>query len=166
MDGSRTASEFSRYFPKASAFGPPPRNSTHPEESTTKRLKPLGVVTIFILPFHAFAHSPQFLDGARLAEANRPVQGINVQLLTGPQLKLFAHTLGNYYLEFGRHFDGFHEYVLQLLYRQRQRMSSSLSTCSEDTNLWSIDMGMSRIMSMEERMSLNLSIISRPIAKP
>src|SRR6267378_1365810 len=133
MDGSRTASGFSRYFPKASAFDPPPRNSTHPEESTTKRLKPLGVVTVFILPFHTFGDSAQLLDGARLAEANRPVQDINDQLLTRPELKLLTHTLGNDDLEFGRHFDGFHGFALRILYRPRQSMSTIISIHCHNT---------------------------------
>src|SRR5712672_504927 len=101
MDGSNTASGSSRYFPKASAFGPPPRNSTHPEESTTKRLKPLGVITILVLPLHAFGNSFQFSDGARLAELDGSVQDVNIQLLTRFQLKLLANALGNDHLKFG-----------------------------------------------------------------
>src|SRR5882724_8875165 len=101
MDGRSTASGFSRNFPKASAFGPPPRNSTHPEESTTKRSEPLSVVTIFILPFHAFANSAQFLNRARPAEPNGPVQNVNVQLLARLELKFLADALGNNHLEFG-----------------------------------------------------------------
>src|SRR5260370_1343071 len=102
--------------------------SSQPEESTRTRSEAVISIAVVILPFHAFGDSTQLLDGARLAEANRPIQDINVQLLAGPELKLLAHTLGNYYLEFGRNFDGFHEFVLQVLYRPRLRMSNLLST--------------------------------------
>src|SRR5205807_9263669 len=102
MEGRSTASGFSRYFPKASAFGPPPRNSTHPEASTTKRLKPLGVVTIFILPFHTLCHSSEFFDRPWFAESNCPVQDVNVQFLPRPELKLFTDSLGNDDLKFRR----------------------------------------------------------------
>src|SRR6266576_1990010 len=105
MVGTRTWELPCKAAPNASAFSSPVMYSSQPEESTSTSSEAVIPVAIVILPFHAFGDSAQLLDGARLAEANRPVQDINVQLLTGPELKLLAHTLGNDYLEFGRHFD-------------------------------------------------------------
>src|SRR5712691_7028415 len=100
--------------------------SSQPEESTSTNSEAVIAIPVVVLPFHALANSTQVLDRARLAEANRPVQNINVQFLAGPKLKLLAHAFGNDHLKLGGDFNGFHGFVLRLGYRYNWRMSTIL----------------------------------------
>jgi hypothetical protein len=66
------------------------------------------VVTVVVLPLHAFGHAPKILDGVRAIESDNPVDQIDVELLTGFELEGFANSLGNYDLEFGRDLHSIH----------------------------------------------------------
>src|SRR5260370_30807439 len=99
MVGSSKVSWFSRYFANASALGPLPRNSTQPEESTTYRSEPLGVVTVLILPLHALGDSAKIFYGPRPIYAYRSVEHVNLQFLPGAKRQFFANFLGNDHLQ-------------------------------------------------------------------
>ena len=59
------------------------------------------MVTIFILPFHAFGHTAELLDGARPSEANDAIDDIDLKLLARLQLQGLADFLWNDDLIFG-----------------------------------------------------------------
>src|SRR5713101_3617791 len=65
MVGSRSKSSRSRKGAKAAAFGPSPKYSTQPVESTITSSEAFGVVTVIVFPADAFCHSAQLFDGAR-----------------------------------------------------------------------------------------------------
>jgi hypothetical protein len=66
------------------------------------------VVTVLVLPFQSLGDAAEFFDGTRTAEVDRPVDGIDVKLLTRLKLEGFANLFGDDDLELGRDFDGFH----------------------------------------------------------
>src|SRR6266853_5302709 len=101
MVGTSTWASLWKTAPNASAFSSPTMYSSQPEESTSTSSEAVISVPVVIFPFHAFGDTAKLFDRTWFAEANRPVQDINDQLLARPELKLLAHTFGNDHLEFG-----------------------------------------------------------------
>src|SRR2546428_3963681 len=79
IEGKKMSAEPSRHCANSAAFFPALKYSIHPEESTTKRSEALGVVTVFILPLHAFGDAAQLLDRARPMQAHDAIEEIDLQ---------------------------------------------------------------------------------------
>jgi hypothetical protein len=63
------------------------------------------VVTIVLLPSHAFGGAAEFFDGAAREKANGSVERVHDEILAWLDVKFFADGFGDDDLEFGRNAD-------------------------------------------------------------
>src|SRR5258708_6073543 len=74
--------------------------SSQPEESMTIDLESVGVVTIDVLPLHAFRRAAKAFQRPRRMNAQRTVQNVHLQFLTSREFKLLTKLLRNDNLKF------------------------------------------------------------------
>ena len=67
-----------------------------------KNLKAVGVVTILILPAHAFCKTAKLLQRPRPMNPDVAIEQVDLELLSGLEAEGFANLLGNDDLEFWR----------------------------------------------------------------
>src|SRR6266404_5290611 len=114
--------------------------SSQPDESMTIDLESVGVVTIDVLPLHAFGRPAEAFKGSWWMNPQRTVQNVHLQLLASGKFEFLTQLLGNDDLKFRRKPDDFQcsAPIASTAMRSYQFYIDSASVCQQNLSIVAI----------------------------